>query len=859
MGLTEQQELNATAAVFDEQLRFFAGPDWDLLIAAGLATLDAWTDPDTGQPVTWTEITARVSYASKFSSEQRGSSITWTMDLSGWEYDEDYLAIGLSMMCWRRLWRPTGSETAPDGWQPWERLFVGEIVRKGNTQDYRQGRAWTRGVTGMNNYLDHYNAPRITAGKIRVTDGAAVSGSNELATPASESGTGEFVGGTTSVGLDNVVDGNHNTVYISNDVPTVVEVAWPPLLYHGGVFPTEVFFKPLPGWSQSRCWWVEVYNQREADASAYCAFFIGNYNADTATYTTYGPINITIEKGAAVVFCANRAAFDEYTGSNNGAAQVIDCSQYIAGGLTNDSAIWTGWDFGNSLAWAPGGASRTYSCVFNLLPKTFWDGPTLDSDGLAEGSSWWYNYAAGTWDANPYPHPGANNVGDGPVWIKVELPDNVCVTLDEIDATSTVIRLDNYRGWFQPWSPPFAPIVEEAQGVINSCVFTWSGRDSTGLTGVTWLNAPGSAIPAGTRCYPYVDGIAQTGYPIAATYLLRRKLPTINHYKVYWSPYTTRDYPDTGWETDYYSHFHEQQGNTQLLRLVDVCADGETFYLWVRTILYLVYAMSDSGRVKVNEIGADMLQQALDLGGTPGLDGLDAGVLARYLWTEWVGLPSADFGDSAQAGSHLMGQHALAITPLTRVFDDLAHACGCLCWYQPRGGIAWIDDPWWPLNGTAPELVCTLEPKIVRGAYQIQEVQPNVEYVILNALSIEGDPHTLRYVYPQPLGASEPPVWAMVSEVNDRVLARDAQAPAIAQMELERRLVGACTGTVVLKGPGEWCRPGLKVYTYFDADGDGYSEIRCWLINSVVTERTVNEKGRGLKTTLSLIGFRYAS
>lgn len=851
MTLTEHETLNTTAAAFDVQLRYFSGPPWALLIAGGLDQLASWTDPDTGRPATWTEITDRTAYAGQFAQRQQGASIVWQADLSGWLYDEALLGLGRTLLCWRRVYRPTGTGTAPAGWQNWQRAFVGEIVTRNDRQDYTAGRYWKRTVVGYDNWLSHYNAPRITAGKIRITDGASATGSAALAQAAQEADKGEFVGGTASVALTNVIDGNRNTVYISDDIPTQTLKAWPPLKNDAAVACSEIFFRPVAGWSQARTWWVELYNQRSQNDRAWGQLIIGKYVS--GAYTFSGPVGIELTKGACGLIVANRAAFDEYSGaSNNGAEKIIDWSQYqSSGALTDDGLVYCG---GFAFAWAPGGASRTY--VYQ--GQTIWNGATFNSTSVATGQSLVNNYDGvwigpnapnGTWSINANPHPGANNNGDGPVWLKVLLPENVCLTLAEVSAASTTIRLDNYRAWL-------APTTGVAQGVIAGCLFSWTSRDADGLHGVTWVSAPNAALPVGTAAAPYVNDYVMTGYPLTATHLIRRKLPTIAHYKVFWSAHIAADYGAAGWAFDYYPVPHEQQGNTQNLHLTDVCNDGTTPYLWVRTILYLVYAMTDGGRVKVNEIAADLAQVALDLAGTPALDGQDVYVLAYYLWESWCRLPTIDFYVTMSAGAHKMGNHALAITPVARVFDDLARATGALVWYQPTGGVRWLDDPWWPKNSVAPESLYVFGSGSIRDSFALDWQQVGVDYVVLNALSLEGDPHTVRYVYPQPLNGGEPPIWAQVTEISDRVIARDSDAPAVAQMEAEKLVAQGRSLQLTVKGVGEWCRPGQVVSTSFDTDGDGYLDTLLWLIEQTTTQYDEDTDGRQLTTTLTLRGFR---
>lgn len=842
---TEHQLLNTVTPAYDVQLRYFGGIVYRSIAASGIATLLAsFTDPDSPE-TGWTEITDRISYASRITETWRGASITFQAELAGWDYDDTLLETGLSIICFRRIWRPTGTGTAPAGWQSWTVAYIGEIVDKLNKDDYRHGQEWTRTVVGHDHLLSTRNAPRIEAGKMSATEGAAVAGTGALATPEDERDTGEFVGGRASVALSNLVDDNINTVYISSIVPSGVENPFPDAYWDGATLASEIFFRPHPGWSVDRAWWVEAYNQRANDPTARVGFRCATHSGGVYTYYDVGNGSgwSGLSAGRCCLFVANRTAFDQLNGSDNISAEwIVDVSEHMAVHLTDDSAVWVG---DQVIAWAPGGASRSYE----FASYATWDGPTLDSSSCGTGQSLLNTFGSG-WVVNDYPHPGSNGTGFGPVWLKVTLNENVCETLDEVSAASTSIRLDNYLGWVQPASG-------SKQGSILSNIFEWTSRDATsGLQGVTWISAPGAPIPAGTRCYPYENSIAQTGFPITATHLVRRKQPAIKNYRVYWSPYAARSYTESGWATDYYDHYHDQQGNTQNLRLSDTCSDGTNTYLWVRTVQYLIDAMTDAGRVKLNEIEADIAQGALDIAETDLIDGGNSFALAAYLFTDWCGWAAGDIADATNGGRHLMGDHALAITPVSRVFDDLAQATGCLAYYHMLGGVYWLEDPWWPLKANAASAQYAFDTTSIRGQVELIKMPSDVEYIILNGVSMEGGSHSIRAVYPTPYDTTEPPVWAIVQEIGDRIVARDADAKLVAEMELEKLAIGNRTCRLTVAGVGEWCHPPMRVTLAWDLDGDGVAETSTWLIEQVITTTSATAQDHSYETVLQLRSFR---
>ena len=844
-SLSEVARLNTESPITDVQLRYFAGPLFATILATGLtATLASWTAPDTGKPGTFTEITSRVSFEGSETITQAGSSITFDAALRGTDYDDALFGIGRLIVCWRRIYRATWTETAGAGWQAWEVAYVGQVTTGENTDNWKRGQAWRRTVTGYNAYLERYNAPRTTAGRLQVTDGAGATGTTELANPGLEADQGEFVGGTTSVALANMVDGNPATVYISSTEPTMTDPGGPGMDEDGGILLTEVSVWPVTGFPAARCWWAEFFNQRSQVNDLGITVYTGGWvdGAPQVMRTMEAPERIGA--GAWGVACASQYWFDRAWGGDGGSvlADVSQWSPETQAPLPLDGMVAVS---GSAIAWAPGGASRYYLWDNNTL----WDGPTFDSDLIGPGDSLVYDWVTETWSVNSTPHPGSSRLGDGPVWVQVTLPENVCETTDEIDGASTEIPLTSLVGWVIP------PNRTSSQGVIASNVFNWTGKSGSSLTGVTWVDVPGAAIPASTQCYPYENGEAQTGLPLTATHLVRRKTPAVAIYDVYWSNFEARGYLDGGWRADYYAQTHHVDNPTHRLRLTDQLSDGTNGYLWVRSWMYLIHWMQDEGRCKINEIEADLHQLAVDFGPLPYVDGTRVIDLARSLWVDWVGLAAADFADDADPYAHYAGQHSIAITPVARVYDDLARIGGCLVRYGPDSQVHWQADPWQPGLETPTEYTYTFSRGSVRGDVTVRQEAITVDYVVVNATSFEGSPHPVRVVYPQPEDGNNPPVWAMTKEISNLVVARDVDAVSAAKRELAKLRTGDRKVNLNVKGVATWALPGQRVGLTWDLDGDDMAETSSWLIEKVTHNRALGGGRRAWQTALELRSF----
>lgn len=846
MTLTEVQTLNTTTSNLGVQFRYFWGPVYVLQKTNGVASIfSSWTAPDTGKPGGWTEITSTTRIDNTLTQRLQGSSITWEARVSGYGYVVGLLK-GNCFVAWRRFWRPEGTGGAPAGWQAWQVAFVGEITDDGLGNDYRRANEWEITVSSRERSARRWNAPRITSGRPRITEGASTAGSTTLATPVLEADQGEFIGSTADVGLGNIVDGNPATLWISSSALSAPTGDDPPIGWDAGETFIECFFKPPSGYATAACWWVEVFRRRSQNETGEIDdLFIGKWNGGNPIVSqivfSEDGVHLNNNMGEYKVICANAYWFQELFGNTMGSAGLIDASRY------NHGIVDPGLDgmmaFGDrAIAWSPGGAARSYpGYTFDtVLNSTSW------TAGRSALYSWTSDYWAGTWGSNTYPHPGTNRRGpSGPMWVKVTLADNVCNTTAIVSASSTVIPLSNYIGWFIPAG------ASSSQGVISSKVFNWTGRSAAGLTGVTWVNAPSSPISAGTRCYPYADGVSHTGYPVQSITLKRRKLPVPSQVALYTSNFAARGYGTSGWETDYDSVVLNY-GGTALAPALLTASPGRN-YRWVRTFQWLIRAMSDNGRVKVNEAEVELVQIAFDNAGQPTLDGGRSADLAKYLHCTWMWWNATDWSDLSDTMTHQTGYHQIAITPVSNVLDDLARMTGCLVYYGTDGKTYWLDDPWWPLLSTRPALVYTFTATGYRGRIETQGSVTEVEYVTLDGVSSEGGFHPVRYTVPAPVD-DDPPTWAVVSELSGYSVQRDIDAYYVAVMEFERIMLGQQTGTLTVKGAGEWCRPGQLIGVTWNPDAFTSAPV-IWEITGVTTKVQSSTANPTYETRLDLQSF----
>lgn len=359
------QVLNTTAETFDVEFMYYAGPlfstityltDYTPISGKPPMSIHVHGDPDSANPIittyyftpgastiteygadmlTWTDVTSKVYYRGTFTSEWDDNSIIWSVSLSGQDYSDAYFGKGRAILCLRRIYN--------GGWQPWETDWLGQITEGHYTSDYRIGEQWTREITGLNATLAKANAPRIVLGKLNMatTEQASVQVSSTLATPAVETGNGEFVGATANVDPDNSIDENINTVWISQDPPTVTADTLVTTV--GDLRIDEVFLMPASGWSIDETWWFELVN----------TYATGGSDIDLVTTLQNGIVNqdgvklcfkysgtaddpndqipsgqYILAPGERGIVCANKDVFDAYTGGGSTAKWVIEAKSW---------------------------------------------------------------------------------------------------------------------------------------------------------------------------------------------------------------------------------------------------------------------------------------------------------------------------------------------------------------------------------------------------------------------------------------------------------------------------------------------------------------------------------------------------
>jgi hypothetical protein len=739
------------------------------------------------------------------------------------------LGVGLAVACWIRRWEPTG------GWQAWEREYVGQFLSADGKDDYRQGQAWTRRIEGIESYLRRINASHVAAGLTRVTDGASVEvrDSNVLADPDLERDKGEFLGGVANCEGGNIVDGRLETVFVSQYVPGVPAPPEPDGLQGVNCLISEVFIRPPTGYDTNKAWWVELFNSNYDGGikpTLYCASWVGPGQGDYGAVQTL-PINVEIPPRRFAVVCGDKGLFEELTGAGHrNAAWVLDATEQFANFTLNfvphqtDGIIFAdGSKSSNCCVYAPSGATRQYGALWGPAAA-------FDSSALATGDSIERDLSVDDEDGysgaelyavNSYPVPGEYKLhydGEHPgVALKIELQENTHTLAQTIGVGATSAQITGMLGF-----DPYGGTV-----VCEGDTFTYTGITTSGLTGVSGVSATHNV---GASVYPYVDGVAQTGYPLYALTLRRRKPPYVNQAEIYWSAVEDAAmYHEPGWTTDYYALKHVIAGNNAPdYRVVLMKRTGNYAGVWVRTILVIINRMTDDGRAKLNELDCEL---ELTYTGTNYMRA-QPGDLVRLLLLNQASMITTDIVD-ATAYAHPIGYFATGIVPLPDVLNSLAQRSGCLIDYHPDGKVYVRDDPHWP--GVSRQPLHDLAATDWRGELAYTDEQTTCDWVIVNGtVQTASGPQAWRKVWPQPIApATEPDPGKQGVELEGYVTASEQDGLYLAYAEWERRQ-GPGKLHLTATGFAPWAVPGqILGITHAFGRCVGYTDYRRYYITQL--------------------------
>ncbi|MBU2249661.1 MAG: hypothetical protein KKD77_23135, partial [Gammaproteobacteria bacterium] len=854
--------------------RNYLGEGKSLLCMEYLEVKDSWLTSDTASGTTNIPINNGIFWPSSGSGEINGERFAYTGISGNGLTSASHVGAGgvgsTGTACTHYAGDPVSRIYG------WRMAWVGMIEATPWQDNYRHGAWWNLTVRSAEASLERVDSPRLRIGAINVTEQGSVTTTPTLSVPALEAGNNEFVGTTQNVDASNIIDGRPDTVWISQDAPSITSEDGYSVA--SNLVIDEVFFKPVTGFSPKNTWWVELYHNGGAgvDVDYLWLFTTNRDGVDVALRIPHDTLKLSAS--GRVVICANRQSFEAYTGGVPSGTTVVSTSgcnswQYDPSG---SQAWFQNMNITGGNLWILNNFVNTTPAAFNLsssqgwvgfttsnrvggssLPTTFtthmvWPWGAIDVvkwadsgsvTGIAELSDQWSGCAVNTsslvagqsirrnptgndatggsadWAVETFPRPGGKWSASSAEWAKIELAEHTTALTATASAAATTLTVDSTEGWPTPITGACY------QGILDTEVF-----DYTAVTGTT-ITLSGSITDEHadtTPVYPYTDEEKQSGWPIKSITISRRSgLSTIEQGDIYLSSASgCDDYDQVDFATGYYSDSPQRFGSTAAYAYEGFALNETTpGFRWIRTIMIVIHKMSDGGRAKINEVKATLVQGSIGESGTNDITEMTPGGVLKKVLVDYSWLADGDVVDNtsytlpdgiAKQTYGIVGSISMAVTSMPRALDDVAKSHGVLVRYGLDGKVYIDRDPWW-VAGTEGDdgVIYGFNAARVRGDLQYAEERVLSTGLALTARLPDGAVLSRKFAGG---GAN---TGTGIVEVSDLVVRTEAMAQWMADV-LWFKETHPHRVTLIVRGVGEWCRVGQRFWIMWDLANQGF-------------------------------------
>lgn len=789
----------------------------------------------------WFEITDRVRGAD-IVYELRGQDISWSATLTGQNWNSELMDNDISVLGMLRLRPKDGVATE---WTEWGVWFVGFIGDGSVPDDHTQARRFELLIQPISQYVGQTDIPAIQIGKVDLAESKSVTTSSDLEDPYLEANTGEYLGYPDLSG-SNAVDSDINTLWISQAAPSPSV----PSASDAWALVNEFYIKPPPGESPKDMQWFEVYHKGN-NPLALANFRIAHCNTKWTDANGEEPDpkarylavrkagNVKLRgEGGWVVFCYNRAKFNEYFDSS-GAAYVIEfnrisqATEHFDDGKTYDFHLDPDGDLlavvgvNGQLASITWWSNPLHPTLIKQSLRSYkgdpggkdsaWTGEILKTDDghLAPGRSWRrYPDGAGgipgnasNWRVDSNPSPGRHAEG-GPEWMMIDLGmmdihlDGELASGETGDAPLTATLGLTATGYVQ----------------INAEIIAYATRDDVDDELVTLTRGQFGTTPA---THPDASLVKQYNADDEQSYDLhlvsgcswkRKRVldgsgdPIVpSKFEIYTTIYNSPVNPgDNSWNNGPGKNGWEDYWNRMA-----VCRWGFNKTEWqgtwpdqrVRHILMVLTDMSDSGRAKINEFNVwAATMESLDSSGEGAIDGSRTGGIVKHILVDHFGLDEDRFVMTDKGGQ--FESLSIARGRAGGTLNDVCRRTGGVVNYQLDGQVEHRYHPMYPIAHLPLVHICW-DRDNAREITLANPFRHNVSQVVLRARNpVSDDLYEVRY---------PPDDLELGSEmiVDDMILGSQVEAEAMAEF-IFAESNGPYELDIVPVGPADFVRPGQR-------------------------------------------------
>lgn len=818
MAITAAQQQRTEALHIDVEVKFYTA------LAADVTATDITQDSTFSPDGSWTEITAIATGQVRFAEnwDEHQSIIDWRASVSGVSYNSTSLDRGRLMLAMHRLY------SVASGWTSWTVWWCGYIESIASARDdHDQMGRWTASVRSLSFLLENDDAPAHNFGMSNIATVGTATASSTLTTVSSEGGKGEF-SGLASVEASNVIDGNRDTVWISNLAPTFIPET--PTQTGSDLCVNEVYREPTGYDAGYR--WIEIYNRAGTEADANPGLWqIVSSTGTLNLHSLKDSYSIGYEK--SLVLCANKSKFNSLF--NAGATPVVDWRTIDAWSTGIAGSSWT-YDPAGDYLYLIDSVNTACACVLfgtGVDPGVVGDVDVWTGAAVAAwtagksihrqtGGNPSSGYEAGAtgratdWQEEDYPSPGLHSIGDASnwEWVSVDLGSYTWSLTAEITVASTTITV----------TPDTTGLKNAGQIMMDDDddIITYTGKTSTTLTGVTGIDATHAA----TTQFDQYENSARTNYPkLGGMKWIRRWRPTSSssadavvpeQWAIWLSASDSPTYPpDENWELDWKQYSRntgvfEQEAAYNWAWSCQFAKDAaDTTRPRARHVLLMIQKMNDDGRAKLNELEVYADQRTAEA--DTYLDDIDADTLVEHLLVTHYGLAAAQVVATSSAE---IGPFSTQKSDYVSVIGEICRQTGCILQFRRDLRVYVITDPLFAIPGSV-DTQYTIDKQAateIRPSFGWPNTIGQVELTARNAEAEE----TYNVVYPATANTG-----AVRRIYGEAIVGSLAQAQQFAEAHYKR---ARAANRVELSTSGitdEWCRPPVRVALTWDMDAAG--------------------------------------
>ena len=641
-----------------------------------------------------TDIVTSVSFPDGW--DMQGAAADWQATLRGQNYDPITIGPEKCVLAMRRFY---------DGsWSDWWVWWCGWIkAMPGVFDDYREGGNWQVEIGSLSIFTKTNDAPALRFGKTNVARGKSATASSTLANAVLEQGKGEFMG-LPSLAASQAVDGNMDTLWVSNGAPSTTEEvpSWPGTPTDYSI--NEVFREPV-GFDETYRW-IEIFCRQNSDGTGFQYLYLSSQSSGKILDFRQSDVADILDDEEHAIICFDERHFRELF--DPGSVVVIEWRHMVC----TDWSDGEGWNYdptGDVLTLcATPTTCRECVAIGTGNPSGFsgWHGATIAAP--AQGKSIRRD-PAGTTGGNPgdasadwsdatdfieedYPSPGRHHESGAAEWewIAVNLGTLSFALAQELLIADTTAYV----------TPSTDGMTVSGQILIDGDILTYTGRTSTTLTGVSGQTG---TYPVSTALQQYESGAATDLWKVNE---VGWKRPSLNDgttpvapefFAVFTSTEASPVYPpNDNWDTDWLRKGPWVGGGEE---------GGYTSPVWIagilpgryRHIMLVVREMTDGGRAKINELRAYAAYWTVTGGGNPLLANGTIDKVFEYLLVNQLGLNSAQVSSDYNS---FIGEFETAETRYHNVLVELAKQSGLVVRYNRDPTISVVRDPSFPMHGS---------------------------------------------------------------------------------------------------------------------------------------------------------------